>query len=113
MAKRRANHEGTIFKRDNGTWRAQVSIHGRRLSFTGQTQKECQEWVKKTRKQLEAGYSYDSAQTTLEAFLNNWVASIQSSRAPGTWQLYKYAIEREINPYLGKIKLKDLHPELV
>jgi len=44
MAKRRANNEGTIYKRVNKGWRAQVTNNGRRFSYTGSPQKECQTW---------------------------------------------------------------------
>jgi integrase len=111
MAKRRANHEGTIFKRKNGTWRAQVSIHGRRLNFSANTQKECQEWLKETISQIDEGYSYSSAQTTLKRFLEDWLISIQTSRSPSTLEMYQATVKREINPRIGQIRLKDLHPE--
>jgi integrase len=113
MAKRRANHEGTIFKRNNGSWRAQVSIQGRRLSHTAKTQRECKEWLKDTIKQLDQGYSYRSAQTSLETFLENWLISIQSSRAPSTLNIYQLTIQNEITPVLGKVKLKDLSPDKI
>jgi integrase len=93
MAKRRANHEGTIFKRDKGSWRAQVSIQGRRLSHTAKTQRECKEWLKDTIKQLDQGYTYRSAQTSVEKFFST--------------------IQNEIIPALGHIKLKDLSPDKI
>jgi integrase len=110
MAKRRANHEGTIFKRKNGTWRAQVSIHGRRLSFSAQTQKACQEWLKETISQIDEGYSYRSAQMTLKRFLEDWLVSIQTSRSPSTLDMYAATVKREIDSHIGQIKLKDLRP---
>jgi hypothetical protein len=45
MAKRRSNHEGSIYQRENGKWRAQVTLDGRRLNFSAKTQRECQEWL--------------------------------------------------------------------
>jgi hypothetical protein len=111
MAKRRANHEGTIFKRENGTWRAQVSIHGKRLSFSGKTQKACQDWLKETISQIDEGYSYRSAQTTLKRYLEDWLVSIQTSRSPSTLKTYRLTVEREINPRVGYLRLKDLRPD--
>jgi len=113
MAKRRANHEGTIFKRKNGTWRAQVSILGRRLSFSAQNQKTCQEWLKETISQIDEGYSYSSAQTTLKRFLMDWLVSIQPSRSPGTLEMYQSTVEREINQRIGHLRLKDLRPDQI
>jgi integrase len=39
MAKIRSRNEGTVFQRPDGKWRAQVSIDGRRLSFTATSKK--------------------------------------------------------------------------
>ena len=48
MAKRRGNHEGSIYQNPTGTWRAQVSIDGRRLSATRNTQKAEQDNINET-----------------------------------------------------------------
>ena len=38
MAKKiRGRNEGTVHKRSNGTWRAQLSVNGKRLSFCADT----------------------------------------------------------------------------
>jgi len=42
MAKKRGNSEGTIHRLPSGSWRAQVSLEGRRLSHTSQTRQEAQ-----------------------------------------------------------------------
>ncbi len=53
MAKRRANHEGTIYKRQDGRWVASVSLaSGRRKSFYGRTRDEV---VQKLTTGLQAG----------------------------------------------------------
>ena len=44
MAQIRGKKEGSIHQRDYGSWRAQVVLEGRRLSFTAKTLRECQEW---------------------------------------------------------------------
>ena len=111
MAKRRANHEGTIFKRKNGTWRGQVTIHGRRLSYSGKTQKACQEWLKETINQIDEGYSYSSAKVTLKRFIEDWLVSIRSSRSSRSMEMYQATVDQEIVPRLGQIRLKDLRPD--
>ena len=54
MAKR-GNNEGSIFKKTNGKWRAQVSIQGKRLSFTGLSRAECADWLRRTQTQIDEG----------------------------------------------------------
>ena len=111
MAKRRGNHEGTIFKRDNGTWRAQLSLNGHRLSYTGKTQQECHEWVKQTHRKIDAGRALPGALKPLDEFLSGWLVSIKSSIQPSTWHLYRQIIRDHILPDLGQVKLRDLRPE--
>ena len=47
MAKKRGNNEGTIYQDSDGTYRAQISLDGHRLSFTADTHKECLDWIRK------------------------------------------------------------------
>ena len=79
MAKRRSNHEGTIYQRENGTWRAQVTLDGHRLSFTGRTQRECQGWLKMTIGRIDDGMTFASTQTTLEEYMTSWLDSSKAS----------------------------------
>jgi len=110
MAKRRGNHEGSIYQNPTGTWRAQVSINGRRLSATRKTQKECRDWIKATIKQIDKGLTYDAAHTSYEEFISNWLVSTQSSLRPKTWQQYSQLASDYIIPKLGRIKLIELRP---
>ncbi len=59
MAKRRMNHEGSIHQREDGTWRAQISIQGKRISYSAKSQRACLEWVRKTKNQVDRGLSYE------------------------------------------------------
>ncbi|MGD8457029.1 MAG: site-specific integrase [Anaerolineales bacterium] len=111
MAKRRANHEGSIFKTKHGTWRAQITIQGKRLSKNFDTQRECQDWLRKTRDKIEAGLTYEYSQKIYGDFLNNWMLSTKSTLTHNTWSHYNQIVGDYIIPELGKIKLVDLKPE--
>jgi len=110
MARKRGNNECSIFRKKNGSWRAQVSIDGRRLSFTGKTKKECQDWIKKTLGQVDDGMTFASTQITLEEYLMGWIASKRSSIRHTTWNQYKWVIDRYIIPQLGHFKIHGLRP---
>jgi hypothetical protein len=69
MAKRRANNEGTVYHRSDGKWRAQITLGSRRLSKTLKTQKECQEWLRKTRFQVDQGFNFRGSNIKLKDFL--------------------------------------------
>jgi len=111
MAKKRGNNEGSIHRRTNGTWRAQVTLNDRRLSFTADTRRECQEWIRKTLAQIDEGMTFASTRITLQEYLTEWLISKQSSIKPRTWTHYKQLVRQYIAPRLGHIRVKDLQPE--
>jgi len=113
MSKRRGNGEGSIYQRPNGRWSAQLSVHGRRLSYTGATHKECLEWVRKTRNQLEAGLNLAGANARMSEFLEQWLQSIKETVKPKTWIQYEHIVRGHILPDLSRVKLKDLRPDQI
>ena len=59
MARRRGNKEGSIFKRKDGRWCAQISIQGRRLTKYAGTRGECREWIKDMQTQVDDGLTLE------------------------------------------------------
>lgn len=56
--KKRGHREGTIYRRPNGTWCAQVMLpDGKRLSKYAKTQRECREWIAETLKRNRSSSS--------------------------------------------------------
>lgn len=113
MTRRRGNNEGTIHKRSNGVWRAQISIRGKRLSRNCKTRKECQDWLKEKVKQIDAGLTYDSANITLKEFLEDNLITLESILRPSSIRQYKQITKAYIIPHLGNIKVVDLRPDQV
>ena len=113
MAKIRGKKEGSIHQRKNGTWRAQVSLEGRRLSFTARTRRECQDWLKKTIGQIDQGMTFASTIRDIGEFLNTWLGSTKASLRPRTWSHYEQLIRNYVLPHLGQIKIKDLRPDQI
>lgn len=113
MAKRRRNHEGSIYKRSNGTWGAQVSIDGKRLSYTGQSQRECREWIRQTQQQINAGLIYEAPRLTYAGYLAIWLATTKATLSPETRRQYRQIIRTYISPEIGRIKLVMLQPSQI
>lgn len=111
MAKRRGNKEGTIYKRPNGTWCAQVSIDGQRLTKYAPTQRECRAWLKETLAQVDQGMTADGSRVTLAAYLEHWLTIVEPSLRPNTWRQYHNITRRHILPDLGDIHLAQLRPD--
>lgn len=95
----------------NGTWRAQVTLQGKRLNFNAKTHKECQEWLKKTIGQIDDGMTYDTTRITFGTSLEDWLTSTKASVKSQIWKQYHQICTDYIVPRLGRIKLKDLRPE--
>lgn len=113
MAKKRANNEGSIYQRPDGKWRAQVTIDGRRLSFTADTQKKGLAWIQEMKNQVDSGLTFEATDTTLEEFLAEWLTTVSSSSSKGTHFAYSWTVEKRILPYIGKVNLMDLRPDRI
>jgi integrase len=70
MANKRGNNEGSIYRRKDGRWSAQVSLNGRRITKYGKTQKECRDWVNQTLDKIDLGLTFDGAQVSLGEYMS-------------------------------------------
>jgi integrase len=108
VTKRRSSGEGTINQLPSGSWRAQVSLKGRRLSHTSKNQQSARDWIRKIQVQIEQGLTYDDERTTLNTFLEGWMATKKNELRLATYEQYSWVSRLYLQPYLGKIRLKDL-----
>lgn len=114
MAKRRGNNEGSIyFHKPSNRWTAQVTLQGRRLTKYFSTKKEGQEWAREINSQIDNGLTFSGARINIERFYSDWIRIIETTLRPKTWRHYSQIIRDHINPYIGKIKLKDLRPDQI
>lgn len=105
----RAHGEGTIYKRTNGSWRAQITIEGQRLSFTAKTRREAQEWLKKVTGQVDQGLTFEGSKTSFGQVLDAWMGAKENKLRGATLEQYRRMIRKYIKPQLGKIPAKDLN----
>jgi integrase len=108
MAHRRKNGEGSIVQLPSGTYRAQLSLQGRRITFTAKTHRECQDWIRKTLNQIDDGLTYASTKLQLGDYLSDWLAMKKPIFRPSTWSYYQQLIRTYITPKIGSITLKNL-----
>jgi integrase len=113
MTKKRGHNEGSIHQRKDGSWRAQVALQGRRLSFSAKTRRECQEWIKKTKGQIDEGMTFASTKITVAEFLAGWLTNSKASKRSSTLNHYEQLIRSYIVPRIGNITIKDLRPEQI
>ena len=113
MSKKRGQNEGSIYKRPNGSWSAQISVQGKRVTKYFKTQREGLDWLQNMRNQINSGLTLEGAQKTLSEFLEQWLGSIRASVKPKTITQYRQIVHMHILPLLGGIKLKDLRPDQI
>lgn len=113
MAKRRGNNEGSIYKRKDGRWCAQVSIHGKRKYKYGKTQRECRLWIKEIQNQVDGGLTFNTTKLTVGEYLKKWLVEIKPNIREKTWIQYKQTIHNHLLPTLGSIRLWDVKPDLI
>jgi integrase len=119
MARRRANHEGSIRQRTDGTWEAILSI-GRdpitgklkRVSYYGKTQREVMEKAARAKAALAQGTYITPEKLTLGQWLAEWLATYKAPQVRAlTLASYRLVVERHLVPALGHILLTRLSPE--
>jgi integrase len=111
MAKR-ANGEGSVFKRGN-RWVAQVGSGKNRETKYFETQKDANAWRHTIIEQRRQGLVFAGSKVSLSKFLDEWLVVAKTSVRPNTYQQYSQVVHQHINPVLGEIVLRDLRPDHV
>jgi integrase len=110
---KRAHGEGSIYQLRSGSWRGLVTVNGQRISHTAKTRKEVLAWVRKTTSQVERGLKYDAARQNLGDYLTSWLASVENSVRPSTFEHYKLLVKNYLIPQLGASLIKNLSPDRI
>lgn len=113
MNKHRGKNEGSLSQRKNGSWRAQVTLEGRRVSKGFKTKAEAQKWLQDMRNQIDDGLTFDATRITLEQFLTGWLETVKTSLRPKPALQYTNLTNRYLIPQMGKIKLQELRPDRI
>ncbi len=112
MAKKRGQGEGSVFKRKDGLWVAQITIEtGRQKSKYFHSQKEARDWLKLTQTQIDNGLNLSAANVDFATFLNKWYDAHKLSIRLNTSINYRRMLDHHIIPAMGKMKLKDIRPD--
>lgn len=102
-AKRRGHNEGTIKRRSDGRWEAQVSLpNGRRKSYYGKTRRDAQEELRKALRLLDQGIDLEAGSSSLAEYLEGWLEVIKPSLRARTWAHYESMVRIRIVPEIGK-----------
>jgi hypothetical protein len=116
MAKR-ANGEGSIFRRKDGTWSAELSYRDdygtlKRRTVYGATQAEVRIKLREARARIESGAPVKDSMVTVAAWLERWIvkALAASDRKRATKDLYATIARKHLVPTIGAMPLGRLRP---
>ena len=115
MAKRRGNHEGSIYRRKDGRWvGAIMNTDGRRKAFYGETRAEAVRLLREAQTAIDHGLPITGGQQQTGAFLDVWLTDSATRLVrPRTLQGYEQIIRHHLKPALGRVPLVKLTPQHV
>ncbi|MCL2194928.1 MAG: site-specific integrase [Oscillospiraceae bacterium] len=114
---KRANGDGSIYQRKDGTWRVRVTTG--RNAGTGKpiyrdsyhkTQKAAREHLRHITAALDKGTYQEPSRMTVAQWLDVWQAEYLGGVKPNTRHLYGQTIANYIAPALGAVRLQSLRP---
>lgn len=120
MANKRANGEGNIRKRPDGTWEARFYVGhdpgtGRaiRKSVYGKTQAEVRKKLTASTRDVDEGTYTDPAKMTIAQWFDTWIAEYTKNLKPYSLRNYESQIKNHIKPFIGAVKVADLTPDMI
>lgn len=121
MSKKRGNGEGTIYKRSDGLWVAQVTVgydpqtgKPKRKSFYGKTRQEVIGKLTEIIQELRTGTFIEPSKATFGEWLDKWLEEYKKGQLkPTTYESYKAIVDIHIKPALGGIPLAKLQPHML
>jgi len=110
---KRANGEGSIYKRADGRWCASITLsNGRRKHFLGKTREEVSKKLTAALKARDDGLPVVSGRQTVSQFLNRWLTDkVKPSTRESTVRGYESKIRMHFVPALGNVTLTKLTPQ--
>lgn len=112
MAKR-GHGEGSIYRRKDDRWTAEISLEGGKSKFLyGKTRKEVQEKLKTALYEQQQGTLVTGPQQKVGHFLIHWLEDVhkQSIRAR-TYERYEEIVRLHLVPGIGHHQLQKLSPQ--
>lgn len=113
MARKRANGEGTIRKRDNGVWEGRFYVKGEQRSVYGKSQSVVRKKMTEILSEIDNDEYLVQSDETLEEWLVFWQDTYLDDVKKSSSDRYKSCIKLHIIPALGKIGIADLRSSMI
>lgn len=116
MGRKKANGEGTLIKKENGSYELQITIGTdpitgklKRKSFSAKTQKEVKAKEREYHASVQNGTYIESNKITLGVWLDTWFKGFKYGKVEAsTSDFYDDIINVHLKPKLGAVKLQKL-----
>jgi integrase len=112
---RRGNAEGSLYRRKDGRWVAQVSVgNGGRVFRYGKTRAEAATKLTIALKSVQDGLPIPGERQTVGKYLEIWLEeSARPSIRPTTYTSYACLVRMHLVPEIGRVPLAKLSPQHV
>lgn len=119
MTKKKANGEGSLIKKPNGSYELQITVgidpvtgKLKRKSFSGKTQKEVRGKERAYYAALQNGTLIEPNKILVSQWLDNWLKNFKFGLVEAkTYDYYESHVNVHLKPKLGHFKLQDLKTE--
>jgi integrase len=119
MAGRKANHEGSIYRRGDGRWGGSafvdtVSGKRKRIHVYAATRQEVHDRLADKLTDARKGIRTPDKEWTVGAYLDYWLSSVVAVKnRPRTAELYTATVRLHLTPVLGNVRLTKLSVQSV
>ena len=110
---KRANGEGSIYRRADGRWVGSLTVGSDRRSFYGRTRAEASGLLRTAIREREENLTTPSANDSVRTYLLGWLEDRRPNVRASTWVRYEQYVRLHILPEIGAIRLSQLGPEHV
>ncbi len=110
MGSRRADHEGTVYRRPSRSyWEGAIMLGGRRYYVTGRTRGECLEKLRALRQRYEGGKLAPPQRLTFQEWAEAYLQEAEGRLRPKTLESYRAELAW-LSRFLGRLRLSALTP---
>jgi integrase len=103
-----------VYHTPSGSWRAEVSVRGQRLTKTFARQRDAKAWAAGILDKSRGGKLASPQTATVTAVIDGWLASAAFAKlAPKTREVYTYLVTNHITSGIGAMRLVDLRPAAI
>lgn len=114
---RRGRGEGSVYKRPDGLWAAQVTVgydgrgKRRRRTVYGRTKAEVLRKLVDLQHEALTGALTEPNRLTVAVFLASWLQDVARARVrPSTLARYSGLVQKHVAPYIGGLQLRKVTP---